>query len=159
MKALEDRLRNTPNDIISPFWRVRVTHLAEEAPSHVHHFFQRKLEIYSIEALQEFLRFFLNHPSETRQSSPIELEVIRVTHEESVIYLKEREEEDRAVYHVDFRQPQQRDLIGNNHLQNEVIGAWVSAGGQFLHRVNDRGRPIRHQDRRHRPIPKEYREY
>jgi hypothetical protein len=39
----------------------------------------------------------------TRQGSPIELEIIRVTHEESAIYLKGREEEDLAVYHVDFR--------------------------------------------------------
>ncbi len=162
MKALEDRLCTTPSDIISPFWRVRVTHIAEEVPSHIHHFFQRTLEIYSIEALREFLCFFLNHPDETRLGSPIELEIIRVTREESVIYLKGREEEDRAVYHVDFRQSQQRDLIGHHHLQNEVIGAWVNVGGQFIHRVtdyNDRGRPIRHQDRRHRPIPKEYREY
>jgi hypothetical protein len=68
MEDLDDRLRNRPNDIISPFWRVRVTHIAEEMPSHLHHFFQRRAEIYSKEALQEFFRFFLNNPKETAQS-------------------------------------------------------------------------------------------
>jgi hypothetical protein len=96
------------------------------------------------------MRFFLNHSDEAKQGSPIEMEVIRVTHEGSWTSLKGYEREDRAVYHVDFRQPQQRDLVGHNHLQNEVIGAWICAGGQFVHLVsydNGHGRPIYYEER------------
>ncbi len=161
---IEERVRNTPNDIISPFWRIRVTTITEEAPPYLKMLFDTSLgeekEMYSIEVLREYFRFFLNNPKEVEQASPVEVEVIRVTHEESVIHLKGREVTDRAVYHVDFRQPQQRDLIGHDHIQNEIIGAWVTIGGQFVHRETERTRegwPLRWKpDRVHRPIPKEF---
>jgi hypothetical protein len=157
--ALEERIEKSVSAIISPFWRVRVTHILEEAPPHLKSFFTRELEANSRETLHEYFRFFLENPNETVQASPLEVEVIRVTHEESLVFLKGYEKEDRAVYHVDFRLPQQRDLIGHDHVQNEIIGAWVCIGGQFIHRVTDydhEGRPIRFQDHIHRPIPKEY---
>jgi hypothetical protein len=157
--ALYDRVRNTPTDLVYPYWRCRITSIAEEAPPDLQHFFERELDVHGKEGLHEFFRFFLNNQKETKQGSPIEIEIIRVTHEESVIYLKGREEEDRAVYHVDFRLSGQQDLIGHDHIQNEVIGAWVCVGGQFVHRIHDytqEGRPIRTREHRHRPIPEEY---
>ncbi len=156
---VEERIRKSASNIISPFWRVRVTGITEESPPHLHRFFNIKMDVHSIETLREYFRFFLNNPKETEQGSPIEVEVVRVTHEESVIFLKRREVTDRAVYHVDFRLPQQRDLIGHDYIQNEIIGAWVPIGGQFVHRVTDytrEGRPIQHKERIHRPFPKEY---
>jgi hypothetical protein len=153
---LEERIEKSAR---APFWRVRVTHISEEAPSHLRHFFTIGLNVSNMEELRECFRFFLKNPKETEQGSPIEVEVIRVTHEESVIFLKGYEKEDRAVYHVDFRLPEQQDLIGHDHVQNEVIGAWVTGGGRFVHRVTDydrEGRPLRHSDHIHRPIPKKY---
>lgn len=156
---LEERIRKSLSDIVSPFWRVRVTGITEEGSPHLHRFFNRKMDVYSREALREYFRFFLENAKETEQGSPIEVEVLRVTHEESVIFLKGREVTDRAVYHLDFRLPQQRDLVGHTHVQNEIIGAWVSVGGRFIHRVteyNNQGRPIRLHDRIHPSIPEEY---
>ncbi len=159
---LEERVRNTPNDIISPFWRLRVTDITEEAPPHVKRLFQsldNVQEIYSPETLYEYFRFFLNNLKEVEQASPVEVEVIRVTREESAFHLKGYEQEDRAVYHVDFRL-EQRNLIGHDHVQNEIIGVWVSIGGHFVHRVTEWSpfsRPLRQKpDRIHRPIPKEF---
>lgn len=146
-------------DIISPFWRSRVTRIAEGSPSHLKLFFDIKLEVYSREGLREFLRFFMDNMIETEQSSPIELEIIRVTHEDSVMSSKRRVVTDRAVYHVDFRLAGQRDLIGHDHLHTEIIGVWISIGGQFVHRVtdyDDQGRPIRFKNRIHRSIPEAY---
>ncbi len=156
---LEERVRNAPTDIISPFWRVRVTGIMEESPSYLQHFFDRQLEIYSLETLREYFRFFLENADKTAQASPVEVEVFRVTREESAFALKGYEQEDRAIYHIDFRLPGQREIVGHDHVQNEIIGAWVTIGGQFVHRVTDytrEGRPIRHRDRIHRPIPREY---
>lgn len=160
-QALEDRLRHAPTEPAFPLWRCRITHLAAGAPSHLKQVFAVELDGTGRAGLLECLGFFMNRAQETAQGSPLELEVVRVTHEDSVIFLKGREVTDRAVYHVDFRLPGQRDLIGHAHLHPEVIGAWVTLGGRFIQRVMDydeRGRPLRFQDRIHHPIPKRYTE-
>jgi hypothetical protein len=78
-KRQEEMIQET----VPPFWRIQVTRSGEETSSSFHHALPLPFNAYGREGLQEFLQFFLDHPTETAQSSPIELEIIRTSHVES----------------------------------------------------------------------------
>jgi hypothetical protein len=143
IEELKARMQDLPHDAVYPFWHLRVIRITEGAPPHFKHLFEKELDIYSTVGLQEYFRLFLlKYPAETQQSSPLQLETLRITHE----YLfsgEGKERVDRAVYLLEFRQ--RRELVGINHIQNEIIGAWIAVGGLFVHRRTnvDRGRSRR----------------
>jgi hypothetical protein len=136
------------HEAVYPFWRIHAVPVEARMPLYMKAAFQLKetySEVYSIAALQDFLRAFLEHPDETEKRSPIELEVLRITHEPLFVSAEGREKTERAVYHIDFRQSR-RDLIGHNSIQTEIQCAWESVGGRFTRLITEydrEGRPIR----------------
>jgi hypothetical protein len=73
LNTLDERVRNAPNEIVSPAWYLRVTRFAEGGSS-LERFFD-VWDIYSREGLREFFRWFLNNAEVTKRCSPIEVEI------------------------------------------------------------------------------------